>query len=71
MEMTERSDILEAASRIYAGCLASGKINAGNEDAAIRYSLHVAVSMAQTVEKRTIFTDDAEVAFPWTSADPE
>lgn len=66
MEMTERSDILEAASRIFAGCLASGKVNADNENAAIRYSLHVAVSMAQTVEKRTIFTEDAEVPFPWT-----
>lgn len=65
MEMTERSDILEAASRIFAGCLASGKVNADNEEVAIRYSLHVAVSMAQTVEKRTIFTEDAEVPFPW------
>lgn len=65
MEMTERSDILEAASRIYAGCLASGKVNDKNEEGAIRYSLHVAVSMAQTVEKRTIFDEGREVPFPW------
>lgn len=68
MEMTERSDILEAASRIFAGCLASGSVTAANEDDAIRYSLHVAVSMAQTVEKRTIFTEDGQVPFPWGAA---
>jgi hypothetical protein len=65
MEMTERSDILEAASRIYAGCLASGKVTTKNEEDAIRYSLHVAVAMAQTVEKRNIFGEGGEVPFPW------
>lgn len=64
MEMTERSDILEAASRIYAGCLASGKVTGDNEQAAIRYALHVAVTMAQTVEKRSIFTEVGDVPFP-------
>lgn len=64
MEMTERSDILAAASRIYAGCLASGKVNAENEDETIRYAIHVAVSMAQSVEKRTIFSEASEVPFP-------
>lgn len=65
MEITERSDILEAASRIYAGCLASGHIDAGNEEAAIQYALHVAVAMAHTVEKRNIFSEGGEVPFPW------
>jgi hypothetical protein len=65
MEITERSDILEAASRIYAGCLASGKVTPGNEGDAIRYAVHVAVVMAQTVEKRSIFDDVGEVPFPW------
>ena len=65
MEITERSDILEAASRIYAGCLASGKVNSKNQESAIRYSLYVAVSMAHTVEKRDIFDEGGEVPFPW------
>lgn len=68
METTERSDILEAASRIYAGCLASGKVTASNEQDAIRYAVHVAVAMAQTVEKRTIFAEGGEVPFPWGGA---
>lgn len=62
--MTERSDILEAAARIYAGCLASGKVNSKNENDAIKYSLRVAVAMAQTVEKRGIFSEGEEVPFP-------
>lgn len=65
MEITERSDILEAASRIYAGCLASGKVDKQNEDDAIRYAVHVAVSLAQTVEKRNIFDEGGEVPLPW------
>lgn len=65
MEMTERSDILEAASRIYAGCVASGKVTSKNEDAAIQYSLRVAVAMAHTVEKRNIFAEGGDMPFPW------
>lgn len=65
MEMTERSDILEAASRIYAGCLASGKVTADNADVTIQHALHVAVAMAHTVEKRNIFAEGGEVPFPW------
>lgn len=71
MEMTERSDILEAASRIYAGCLASGKVTADNQHDAIQYALHVAVAMAHTVEKRTIFAEGEEVPFPWHTAEPD
>lgn len=65
MEMTERADILEAASRIYAGCLASGKVTSKNEEQVIKYSLHVAVAMAHEVEKRSIFSEGEEVPFPW------
>ncbi|MBS1270383.1 MAG: hypothetical protein MAG794_01338 [Gammaproteobacteria bacterium] len=65
MEITDRSDILEAASRIYAGCLASGKVSSKNEQDTIRYSLHIAVAMAQTVEQRNIFTEGGKVLFPW------
>lgn len=65
MEMTERSEILDAASRIYAGCLASGKVSADNQQQAIRYALRVAVAMAHEVEKRSIFSEGEEVPFPW------
>lgn len=65
METTERSDILEAASRIYAGCLASGNVTATNQDAAVQYALRTAVAMAQTVEKRNIFGEGNEAPFPW------
>ncbi|MGA8261138.1 MAG: hypothetical protein WB783_13070 [Arenicellales bacterium] len=65
MEITERSDILQAASRIYAGCLASGKITPSNQGDAIRYSVHVAVALAQTVQKRNIFDEGGDVPFPW------
>jgi len=64
METTERADILAAASRIYAGCVASGNVNAGNAEQVMRYALHTAVSMARTVEKRNIFQGE-EVPFPW------
>ena len=65
MEITERSDILEAAAVIYAGCLASGKVQSNNQENAIRYSLQVAVTMARTVEKRDIFDGKGDVPFPW------
>lgn len=65
MEITERSDILEAASRIYAGCLASGKVHSKNQENAIRYSLQVAVAMAHKVEKRDIFDEGGDMTFPW------
>jgi len=63
METTERADILEAASRIYAGCLASGNVDSKNESDVFRYSLRVAVNMAHAVEKRNIFGGE-EVPFP-------
>ncbi len=63
METTERADILEAASRIYSGCLASGKVDSTNEAQVIRYALRVAVNMAHAVEKRNIF-DGEDVPFP-------
>lgn len=65
MKTAERSDILEAASRIFSGCLASGKVNPDNEQSAILYSVHVAVAMSRTVEKRSIFDEGGEVPFPW------
>jgi len=64
MEMTNRTDILEAASRIYAGCLASGRVNSNNEEETVRYCLHVAVTMAQAVEKRSIYNEGGDVPFP-------
>jgi len=64
METTERADILAAASRIYAGCIASGNVARENEEAVFRYALHTAVRMAHAVEKRGIFGGE-EAPFPW------
>lgn len=50
--------VLAAASRIYAGFLAAGKIEPGNEESLREEAVEVAIALAQLVDARVQSQDE-------------
>lgn len=67
-----KREILDAASRIFAGFAASGKMSADNDERVIKYSLSVALRMKNYIDKksgRRSMTGGGEVPFPFSFED--
>jgi hypothetical protein len=56
--------ILTAASQIFAGCVAAGKLTVNNTDQIANFSLQVAARMAQLIEQQN-FAAPPEIEYPF------
>lgn len=52
--------VLSAASRIYAGYIAAGKVNPGDEDAYMQRAMDAALHLAKTLDERIVSDNEMD-----------